>query len=119
MNLTWGTCGGNSSWCSFTAVNLAHPFFDGKEGVYIIWQGRGPVIRIGQGVIRDRLNVHRSDSAITAYKNLYVTWAVVSTLQRDGVERYLTERLNPVVGERHPITVTPIVVNLPSPDWPY
>lgn len=115
MNLTWGTCGNNGSWCVFSIVNLAHSHFDGKEGVYIIWQGKGPVIRVGQGVIRDRLSEHRNDKAIIAYHNLFVTWAAVPAQHRDGIERYLANRLNPSVGAAFP-NVEPIEVNLP---WSY
>lgn len=113
MNLTWGTCGDNGSWCGFLTVNLEHKYFDGKEGVYIIWQRRGPIIRIGQGIIRDRLLEHRKDSTIISYPNLLVTWAVVPTESRDGVERYLSNQLNPLVGKRFPVDVAPIEVNLP------
>lgn len=116
MNLIWGTCGDNGSWCGFLTVNLAHPHFDNKEGVYIIWQGKGAIIRVGQGVIRDRLSEHRKDTTISAYNNLFVTWASVPSQYRDGVERYLANRLNPVVGERFPKVTAPSEVNLP---WLY
>ncbi|GFP25849.1 hypothetical protein HKBW3S25_01330, partial [Candidatus Hakubella thermalkaliphila] len=70
-------------------------------------------VRVGQGVIRERLTAHRNDSDILAYRShgLYVTWAKVSASQRDGVERYLAERLNPKVGISFP-DVVPIPVNL-------
>ena len=115
MNLTWGTCGDNGSWCGFLSVNLAHPHFDAKEGVYIIWQKKGPIIRVGQGNIRERLSDHRRDQTIIAYDNLLVTWASVPTQSHDGVERYLANQLNPRVGDAFPNT-TPIEVNLP---WRY
>jgi hypothetical protein len=116
MNVTWGTCGENGSWCKFQIVNLAHPNFNGKEGVYIIWQGKGPVIRVGQGVIRDRLIEHRTNNEINSFDNLYVTWAsITNQSDRDGVENFLANRLNPRVGERIP-NVAPIEINLP---WQY
>lgn len=118
MNLNWGTCGDNGSWCGFLTVNLEHTYFNGKEGVYIIWQSKGPVIRVGQGVIKDRLAEHRRDGSITAYNNLFVTWAVVPVFQRNDVERFLAEKLNPVVGERFPIPNSSIAVNLPF-KWPH
>ena len=113
MDLTWGTCKGGL-WCGFLTVNLNLPYFDGKEGVYIIWQDKGPIIRIGQGIIRD-MSVHRNDREIIAYPNLLVTWAVVPVQHRRGVERFLSDRLNPRVGD-HPMVAAPIEVNLP---WPY
>ena len=116
MDLTWNTCGNKKFWCSFLSVNLNHAHFNRMKGVYIIWQGGGPIIRIGQGIIRDRLSAHRKDEAITSYGNLFVTWvAVSSSFSRDGVERYLADRLSPIVGDGFP-NVVPIEVNLP---WPY
>jgi hypothetical protein len=86
------------------------------EGVYIIWHGgdNGATVRVGQGIIRDRLKAHRDDPQINAYTNLgrFVTWASVSQDYRDGVEAFLAEKLNPMVGERFP-TRTPIEVNWP------
>jgi len=82
------------------------------EGIYIIWQGNGPVIRVGQGIIKDRFTAHRNDGEITKYGNLYATWAPVSVGHRDGIERYLANSLRPVVGGAFP-NVQPIAVNLP------
>lgn len=85
----------------------------GVFGVYVIWQGGGPYIRVGQGDIAARLTAHRNDPAITKYSNLYVTWAAVPRSQLDGVERYLFERCSPKVGDRCP-DCSPIAVNLPG-----
>lgn len=115
MNLNWGTCGNNSSWCGFFSVNLAGQYFDGKEGVYIIWQKEGSVIRVGKGIIRDRLTDHRNDKEISLYTDLFVTWAVVEPQRQNGVERYLADSLHPRVGDVFP-DVDPIEVNLP---WTY
>jgi len=115
MTINWNKCQGNV-WCPLNSVNLDHNHFDTMEGVYIIWHGgnNAATVRVGQGFIRDRLREHRIDPAIQAYKDftLYVTWASVSALQRDGVERYLGNVLNPKVGSRFP-DVIPIEVNLP------
>jgi hypothetical protein len=86
------------------------------EGVYVIWHGgQSPAtIRMGQGVIRDRLQAHRNDSGVQAYAHLrlYVTWASVLARDRDGVEAYLAQQLQPLIGERFPQRL-PIPVNLP------
>jgi len=117
LSLEWIKCEGDV-WCNLFTVDLNHSHFDGLEGVYIIWYWQNsnlPItVRVGQGVIRDRLAQHRKDAEILAYKqyNLYVTWAMVAESQRDGVERYLGENLNPKVGIRLP-DVSPIEVNLP------
>jgi len=86
------------------------------EGVYIIWHGgQDPAtVRVGQGFISDRIKAHREDPDILAYKEytLFVTWARVEKNYRDGIERYLTETLNPKVGSHFP-DVYPIEVNPP------
>lgn len=114
-NLLWNTCD-KGSWCSLLSVNIDHSHFNNMEGVYIIWQGGGQIIKVGQGTIKDRLYTHRKDPAITLYNNLFVTWATVPIQSdRGGIERYLGNILSPRVGVEFPDT-TPIEVNLP---WQY
>jgi hypothetical protein len=72
-------------------------------------------VYVGQGNVADRVADHRNNAEITAYRgrgSLYVTWAAVSAAQRDGVERYLADKWNPLVGDVHP-DAAPIVVNSP------
>lgn len=111
MQLNWQKCAGDV-WGSLSFVDLAHGHFDNMEGVYIIWQGSGPIIRVGQGNIRDRLGRHRNDPDIVRHDRLYVTWAPVHATHRNGVERYLANVLRPVVGDAFP-NVTPTPVSLP------
>lgn len=111
INVSWIKCV-KDSWCSFRNVDLEDEHFDDMEGVYVIWQGNGPVVRIGQGVIRDRIASHRDDDEINVYKNLYVVWARVEKKYRDGVERYLGDRLEPEVSSTFP-DIEPIKANLP------
>ncbi len=117
MTLSWVKCGQQGeNWCLLSALQLEHYYFNGVEGVYVIWHG-GPnpaTVRVGQGVIRDRLAAHKQDPAIQNYAHygLYVTWAEVQGRWRDGVEVYLAQSLNPLVGERFPSCV-PVYVNLP------
>ena len=115
MTLTWNKCQGDVR-CELFGVDLTHSHFDGMEGVYVIWHGGNQphTVRVGQGVIRDRIAHHRQDSQIQAFRNLglYVTWASVPAYQRDGVERYLGDQLSPNLGLRLPDAV-PIQVNLP------
>lgn len=112
MIVEWQKCQGNV-WGPFLTVDLAHSHFNRMEGVYVIWQAQGPVVRVGQGFVRDRVADHRTNRAITRYNNLYITWASVPVAYRDGVERYLADVLRPVVGDAFP-DVTPIPVNLPE-----
>lgn len=116
MRLTWNKCKGDV-WCPLDSLNLKHEHFDDMEGVYIIWHGgdQPATVRVGQGVIRDRFKAHLKDKDIQAYKHfgLYVTWASVPPVYRDGIEAYLGEILEPLVGERFP-NRKQIKVNLPS-----
>lgn len=114
MQPNWQKCVGNV-WGTLLEVNLNHFHFNNMEGVYIIWQGNGPVVRVGQGNIRNRLYHHRNDPKIIKYPSLYVTWAPVHALYRDSVERYLANILKPVVGDAFP-NVVPTPVVLP---WPW
>ncbi|MCK4357411.1 MAG: hypothetical protein KAW92_01465 [Candidatus Cloacimonetes bacterium] len=115
MQLNWMKCQGDV-WCKLNTVNLAHQHFDNMDGVYIIWHGgeNAATVKVGQGNIRARLQDHRVDPSIQAYNDLglFVTWAKVPSHQKDGVEAYLGEKLNPKVGDRFP-DVEPIAVNLP------
>jgi len=115
MIIEWQQCEGEE-WCPLNTVNLEHSHFEGLEGVYIVWHaGPNPAtVRVGQGMIRDRLAAHREDEDVQAYTDmvLYATWASVAKMHRDGIEAFLAGRLNPKVGERFPAR-TPIEVNLP------
>lgn len=88
---------------------------------YIIWKKGNTLltpthtVRVGQGNVSDRLQVHRTDNAIIQHgPSLLATWAAVDhQSDRDGIERYLYEALQPLEGERFP-DVVPIPVNLPD-----
>ena len=115
QTLNWNKCEGNS-WCPFLTVNLQHPYFRNLGGVYIIWHGgqQASTVYVGQGNIADRLAHHRLEPGILKYSplGLFVTWASVDPSLRDGVERYLADKLQPKEGLAHP-DVNPIAVNLP------
>ena len=87
-----------------------------SNGVYIIWHGgiNQRVVYVGQGDVAARITDHRQDNRILYYSQfgLSVTWADVALADRDGVERYLAESLNPLVGDVYP-AVAPIAVNAP------
>ena len=101
------------SW-NYATLENAQPDF--SYGVYIIAKSSTYVVYVGQGEIRDRISAHRGNVTITAHgPGLWAYWAEVSPASRDGVERYLADRLNPRVGSHHP-NATPIQVNLPPLD---
>jgi hypothetical protein len=100
-------------WCHFETVTLPQVK---TEGVYVIWHAGNPApaVRLGQGDIADRLTRHRADPAILAYRAkglLLVTWASVPAAYRDGVERFLADYYQPLIGSAFP-NVPPIEVNL-------
>ena len=102
------------NWLSLGRLGLSNV---NSFGVYIIWHGGNPgqVVRVGQGNVADRLREHQNDPAILDYKkrgDLYVTWASVDRFQRDGVERYLADQYDPLVGDRYPSSKG-IAVNSP------
>lgn len=115
LSLSWVKCQ-NNAWCGLNTVNLESDHFDGMEGVYVIWRNTdGHAVRVGQGVIKDRLAAHREDQTVQVYAaaGLSVSWAPVAARYRDGVETFLAVQLKPLVGDRFP-DVPPIRVNLPE-----
>ncbi len=118
IRLNWMKCGSNFSWCNFDQLNLEADYFVETQriGVYVIWHGgaQPKTVYVGQGVVKDRLSVHRRNYSITKYSGygLFVTWAEVPSVYLDGVEAFLAASLNPLEGERHP-DVTFERVNLP------
>jgi hypothetical protein len=114
--VNWVKNQNNGQWFDLLRLNLDAPYFQDKEGVYIIWYA-GPsskVIKVGQGHIGARLKEHRSNPEIVRYSNygqLKVTWALVEKWDRHGVEAFLFDSYNPILGERSP-AAQPIPVNL-------
>lgn len=115
MQLNWTKCQGEV-WCKLDTVNLSHEHFRNREGVYIIWHGGTSAwtVLVGSGPIAERLTRHRTDPQVQAYANLglYVTWATVLESNREGVVRFLFERLKPKVPS-HFQNIPPVEVNLP------
>jgi hypothetical protein len=118
MNVSWIKCR-MGDWCPLETLNLES--VGEAAGVYVIWhegsQTINPrVVRVGQGEpIKGRLSSHRCDKAILAYGKigtLRVTWAAVPAAHRNGVERFLGETLNPLVGSTFP-NALPLAVNYP------
>ena len=88
-------------------LNLDAPYFNTPQrGVFVIWHTgvrKAPVIRVGQGDIRERLRALRSDPLITMYSTqgqLKVSWVIVDEDKLDGVEAFLYDHYKPLVGER-------------------
>lgn len=117
MSVHWFKCK-SSYWCKFETFNLGSV---DEHGVYVIGYKKPDAysictVYVGQGDVAARLADHRSDSRITSYRDrgaLYTTWAEVQVHDRDGVERYVADKLKPLAGSLHP-DVDPIAVNLPE-----
>ncbi len=102
-------------WLDFLNVDLSELNRRGDKGVYVIFsvmQDEPQAIRLGQGIIAERIAEHQENDAITGFGELRVTWAVDLEKFLDGIESYLADTLNPIIGERFP-DVPHIEVNLP------
>ena len=113
-NVTWVKQGYH--W--FNLLEIAWSDVKEEEGVYVIWHPTylPRAVYVGQGDLEDRFSKHRNDPEILEYaedKLLHVTWAYVRQIYRDGVEKYLADNLDPLVGKDWP-KVPGIVVNLPD-----
>lgn len=118
ISVQWIKCGDDNHWCDLYRLDLSKNL-DGAAGVYMIFylgsgNESGRVVRVGQGNVAERLAAHRTDSDINAYKSngLLVTWARVHGKQQGGVEKYLADTFDPLVGDRFPNRI-PIEVNSP------
>ena len=114
VTVKWRTCGADKHWCSFKKLTLDNL---NTHGVYVIWHGgdNPHVVYVGQGDVATRIAEHRENAKITRWENkgkLFVTWAALGALDRDGVERYLADKYDPLEGEEWP-NVTPKSVNSP------
>jgi hypothetical protein len=108
----------SGEWCDLLGLDLSQV---SASGVYVIWQGglSRRCVRVGSGIIRERLSAHRNDEDILAYQEhgLYVTWASVHPNQQLDVEAFRAGYYQPLVGERFP-NRTQIPVNLPGATVP-
>ena len=96
-------------------VNLSIVKVTGIYVIYCATPNGTRAVRVGQGDVADRVTKHRVDKAIMAYEQygtLYVTWAAIPGHIRGGVEKYLSDLYQPLIGERFP-DVLPVAVNLP------
>jgi hypothetical protein len=115
MQLKWNKCSG-SVWCSLNTVNIDHAHFNMMYGVYVIWHGgsRPATVLVGNGFVREGIRRERQDSRVQAFagRGLFVTWAYVPEESREGVGRYLTSVLSPLVPSP-PSPSAPVQVNTP------
>ncbi|MCY4386985.1 MAG: hypothetical protein OXC18_07740 [Desulfurellaceae bacterium] len=109
----------SGKWLSLKNLDLTHHLVK-QQGVYIVFDPSDTlygILYVGQGKVDERLDERKKDERIlelAELDELYVTWAVISggKGRREGVERFLADTLQPVVGQ-HP-NVPPIPVNVPS-----
>ena len=121
--LIWRQCTDASErpmWCLLERIETAS--ITATQGVYVVWHGgdEPETVRVGQAFFQplaETLEALRSDDEVLAFRanGLFVTWAEVADAHSlDGVERYLGDRLEPLVGRR--LAAEPIEVNLPWGD---
>lgn len=130
VTVHWQKCIKNSLWCQFNEKLLNDGRLEarlgdhsvGISGVYIIWTGTDnnrTVLKVGSGIIRDKLAADLKNPDIQAHKptRLYVTWA--STLSaigpekiQKGIEKFLEIVFKPKLVEYLP-DVDLVMVNLP------
>ena len=109
--VTWIRCSGGV-WCGLERLNLDRVV---GAGVYVIW-AENVWVYVGQGVIADRLQEHRTNTTILGYRTageLLVTWATVPSQQMDGIERYVGDTLRPAVGGLPPRSPNPSELTRP------
>ena len=130
ITLHWQKCIKNSLWCQCNEKFLNNGRLEvrlgdhsvGISGVYIIWTGidNRTVLKVGSGIIKDKLAAHLRDPEVQAYKptRLYITWA--STLSvigpekiQKGIEKFLDIVFKPKLAEDLP-DVDLVMVNLPQ-----
>lgn len=130
ITVHWQKCMKNSFWCPLNEKLLNDgrlearlgDYSAGISGVYIIWTGtenNRTVLKVGSGIIKDKLAAHLKDPEIQAYKptRLYVTWAsTLSTIGSEkiqrGIEKFLEIVFKPKLVEYLP-DVDLVMVNLP------
>lgn len=114
MELDWCKCK-YSSRCRLNHLKLDNNYFDGLVGVFVIWSGNDMknIVKIGKGIIRDRLFEERKNKKIQVYgPDIFVTWAIVPNVFLEGIESYLNNILKPVI-QNNVNSYNPIIVNLP------
>lgn len=129
ITVQWQRCLKNSLWCQFNEKLLSNGRFETRlgdhsvsiSGVYILWTGidNRTVLKVGSGIIKDKLEAHLRDLEVQAYKptKLYVTWASTLTVIgakeiQKGVEKFLDIVFKPKLAEHLP-DVDLVMVNLP------
>ena len=129
ITVQWQRCLKNSLWCQFNEKLLSNGRFETRlgdhsvsiSGVYILWTGidNRTVLKVGSGIIKDKLEAHLRDPEVQAYKptRLYVTWAstlsvIGATEIQKGAEKFLDIVFKPKLAEHLP-DVDLVMVNLP------
>ncbi|RKU20986.1 hypothetical protein C6499_22465 [Candidatus Poribacteria bacterium] len=121
IELNWISTSTHNEYLQFYGVDLNDLFFEHLRGVYIIWYKKGKravTVYAGKAkltLIKERLKEHRDDPEIMTYapRHLYVAVAPALIHYIDGIERFLHDTLQPLVGEQSTHSV-PLPVSLPD-----
>jgi len=100
-------------------LDVDQEYFDDVAGVYLIFyetdSRNDTAVKVGRGNIREEIRRWRNHPDIITYHayGLRVVWAKVKNLDLlDGMAKYLTQKLGPLVEEEFP-ECSPVAVNLP------
>ncbi|NOR43983.1 MAG: hypothetical protein GQ534_00220 [Candidatus Delongbacteria bacterium] len=107
----------NNNWYNLNEIDFVQNDIDSFGFVYVIWDYSDTVkvLRVGQGPLSENLSKYKNDSEIMKYEDLgelKVTWAIFPTKLLNGIESFLSYKLNPLLSKKRPIDFL-IPVNLP------
>src|SRR5262245_58618143 len=115
MELQWAMANYGLRFPLLPAADVCRSTF----GVYLLYHDGNPdrPILVGSGNIRHHLQALASDPGVAAFSvagMLRATWATVPGQYVEGVENYLIEQLDPMIGQ-HPLRSDIFIpVNLPA-----
>lgn len=107
----------NNNWYNLNEIDFVQNNIDSFGFVYVIWDYSDTVkvLKVGQGPLSENLSKYKNDSEIMKYEDLgelKVTWAIFPTKLLNGIESFLSYKLNPLLNTRHSVDFL-IPVNLP------
>ena len=107
----------NGNWYNLDEIDSVQNHIDCFGCVYVIWtySDTVKVLKVGQGLLTESLNEDKNNPEIMKHQKsgkVNITWAIFPKELLEGIEAYLSYKLNPTLGERCPIDFL-IPVNLP------
>ena len=110
---------GPKGYFSYIHLDPEEHGLDGTSGVFVIWHGgvRPEWLYVGSSAnLSSTLHELGKNSSLMEYEssgNLFVTWALIKKEFQDGVVRYLSDSLKPIISGDGPKKADPIPVITP------